>query len=97
MLATLGLVPKFLEHFYCSKSNSGISHIWYFTNLALIRTEVASLLVTLAKEKKACRHVLLASQECILPSPFIWKVNIKSSFQFFLTIQKIMAIVTPGM
>lgn len=72
MLATLGLVPKFLEHFYCSKSNSGISHFWYFTNLGLIRTEVASLLVTLAKkkkrkEKKAYRHVLFASQSAFSP------------------------------
>ena len=67
MLATLSLVPKFLEHFYCSKSNSGISHIWYFTNLGLIRTEVASLLVTLAKEKKACRYVLFASQSAFSP------------------------------
>lgn len=67
MLATLSLVPKFLEHFYCSKSNSGISHFWYFTNLGLIRTEVASLLVTLAKEKKACRYVLFASQSAFSP------------------------------
>lgn len=81
MLATLSLVPKFLEHFYCSKSNSGISHFWYFTNLGLIRTEVASLLVTLAKEKKSLQICFICFTECILPSPFMWKVNIKSSFQ----------------
>lgn len=67
MLATLSLVPKFLEHFYCSKSNSGMSHFWYCTNLGLIKTEVASVLVTLAKERKACRHVLFTSQSAFSP------------------------------
>lgn len=93
MLATLGLVPKFLEHFYCSKSNSGISHIWYFTNLGLIRTEVASLLVTLAKEK--------STQTCFIcftrvhsPLPFYLESEHKVQFpvSLLMTIQKIMAI-----
>lgn len=81
--------------FYCSvKSNSGIRHFWCFTNLGLIRTEVASWQPQWPNLSLQTCFVCLP--QSILPFPLIWKVNIKSSFQCLLNIQKILTTILPG-